>query len=92
MIEYIKQKPVAYAKAIDKSNPDGRPLISLLTDKTVNYVPCGLFNKSNSCDKPFTHDEKEDEVKIHACSLCYFALCGMINAHRQSKCPLLSYM
>ena len=28
-------------------------------------------------------------MRIHACALCYYALCGMINFHHLAKCPLL---
>ena len=54
--------------------------------------PCVFFNRDNSCDKPFIHNETEDTSNIHSCALCYYTLSGLVNVHTISKCPLLCYV
>ena len=92
MMAYVQAKANEYAQATDTKYPDGRVFVGSLVGGCVRYVPCGSFNKDNSCPMSFVHPDLNGEQRIHSCALCYFALCGMINLHRLSQCPLLSYI
>ena len=71
--------------------PNGRQFLGSIVGSCVRYVPCGRFNKDNSCDATFMHTDKNFEKRIHSCALCYFASGGLINDHRLIQCPLLAY-
>ena len=92
MMAYVQAKASLYATATEAKYPDGRMFVGSLVGGCVRYVPCGAFNKDNSCSMAFVHPDQHGEQRIHSCLLCYFALCGMINLHRLSQCPLLSYI
>ena len=70
--------------------PEGRHFIGSIVGGCIRYVPCGHYNKDNSCDLPFVHNDEKSEKRIHACALCYFVMGGMINVHRLIQCPLLA--
>ena len=72
--------------------PNGIKLVNALIEDRTGYVPCGHFNKDNSCDLPFVHLNEKNENMIHSCALCYFVLSGLINVHLLKKCPLLSFI
>ena len=72
--------------------PNGIQLVNDLIEDRTKYLPCGQFNKDNSCDLPFVHLNEKNENVIHSCALCYFVLSGLINVHLLRKCPLLSFI
>ena len=72
--------------------PNGIQLVNDLIEDRTKYIPCGQFNKDNSCDLPFVHLNEKNENMIHSCALCYFVLSGLINVHLLRKCPLLSFI
>ena len=72
--------------------PNGIQLVNDLIEDRTKYLPCGQFNKDNSCDLPFVHLNEKNENMIHSCALCYFVLSGLINVHLLRKCPLLSFI
>ena len=73
-------------------NPNGIKLVNELIEDRTGYVPCGQYNKDNSCALPFVHQNDKGENMIHCCALCYFVLSGLINIHLLRKCPLLDYI
>ena len=90
MMEYIQGISQCYKKSLDKRLPDGRQFIGSIVGGCVRFIPCGHYNKDNSCDLKFVHNDQNDEKIIHACALCYFVLGGMINVHRLIQCPILA--
>ena len=70
--------------------PDGRQFIGSIVGGCIRFIPCGHYNKDNSCDLEFVHNDQNDEKRIHACALCYYVLGGMINVHRLIQCPILA--
>ena len=71
---------------------NGLQLVKDLNEDRTKYLPCGQFNKDNSCDLPFVHLNEKNENLIHGCALCYHALYGLINIHLLRKCPLLPFI
>jgi hypothetical protein len=92
LLSYIKALAHGYKDAISSSAPNGIKLVNELIEDRTGYVPCGHFNKDNSCDLPFVHLNEKNENMIHSCALCYFVLSGLINVHLLKKCPLLSFI
>lgn len=105
MLRYIQHCSRDYAHALDKTFPDLRRVVGFLikTDLGSNGVkgrceekdsnqplPCDVYNKTGTCNYPIVHLDSKQDQRIHSCSLCYFILGGLINMHRQSKCPLLN--
>ena len=92
MMSYVKSLSINYANAIDQKHSKTRGVLSSLVGDSVPFIPCGAYNKDNSCpDQSTLHSDKNGEKRIHSCVLCYFVL-SMINMHRLSKCPLLTYL
>jgi hypothetical protein len=69
-------------------HPTGRSLIKSVTTSS-QFIPCGNYNKDGSCQDAMLHLDKNYCKRIHACTLCFYALNGMTNLHRQTECPLL---
>jgi len=92
LLSYIKVVAHGYKDAISSSAPNGIQLVNDLIEDRTKYLPCGQFNKDNSCDLPFVHLNEKNENMIHSCALCYFVLSGLINVHLLRKCPLLSFI
>jgi len=90
LMTYIQEKSQHYSEKVDKMYPDGRSFIGSIVGGCIRYVPCGSYNKDNSCTLPFVHNDEKGEKRIHACALCYFVMGGMINVHRLIQCPLLA--
>jgi len=82
MMEYIQGISQSYTESLDKKYPDGRQFIGSIVGGCIRFIPCGHYNKDNSCDLEFVHNDQNDEKRIHACALCYYVLGGMINVHR----------
>lgn len=91
MLQYVQEKCQDYVTGLDQKFPEGRQFIGSIVGGCIRYVPCGSYNKDNSCDQSFVHDDSNGEKRIHSCALCYFAMGGMINTHRLIQCPLLAY-
>ena len=94
-----------YAKELDKTFPDLRRVANYLvltevpkgfsrerrgTKSSNRLIPCDIYNQSDDCPYALLHLDSKDEQRIHSCSLCYFTLGGLINLHRQTRCPLLN--
>lgn len=106
MMRYIQHCSIEYAKELDKTFPDLRRVIGYIvkTDISNNgslrersdskgsdqLLPCDIYNKADTCNYPMLHLDANQDQRIHSCSLCYFSLGGLINLHRQTKCPLLN--
>jgi len=90
MMEYIQGISQCYTESLDKKYPDGRQFIGSIVGGCIRFIPCGHYNKDNSCDLEFVHNDQNDEKRIHACALCYYVLGGMINVHRLIQCPILA--
>ena len=86
LLGYVQEQSKFYANTVDD---DSRAFIGSLVGACTQFVPCGRFNKDNSCPKDFIHNDQNHEKRIHACLLCYFVFSGMINIHRLPQCPLL---
>ena len=91
LLKYVQQQSIYYAQAVDRSEEDSRSFVGSLVGGCIRFVPCGSFNKDNSCPEEFIHS-LDNQSRIHSCALCYFALCGMITSHRVTNCPLLKYV
>jgi len=101
MLRYVQKCAHSYAAELDSRFPDCRKVMSKMVrtaipdpriDKDKPYVPCDLYNQDNSCMMGMIHIDAHANGRIHSCSLCYFAMAGMINHHRQNQCPLLSLL
>lgn len=93
MMSYVSNLSINYATAIDQKHAKTRGFVGSLVGGCVRFIPCGAYNKDNSCPSKSTlHSDKSCEKRIHSCVLCYFVLSGMINMHRLPKCPLLAYL
>ena len=55
-------------------------------------LPCDIYNQSDKCPYGLLHLDSKQDQSIHSCSLCYFSLGGLINLHRQTRCPLLNIL
>ena len=58
-------------------------------NNSVLPIPCDIYNQRDTCKYPMIHVDSNQDQRIHSCSLCYYSLRGLINLHRQTKCPLL---
>jgi len=100
MLKYIQQCSHVYAKELDKRFPDVRKVMGRLVKTAVSdqfpdrvYVPCDKYNQlGDDCGTPFVYQDARGNWRIHACTICYFTMGGMINLHRQTRCPLLSLL
>lgn len=106
MLRYIQHCSVDYAKELDKTFPDLRRVLNYLVKSDVpkqglardkcgsgrsnRLLPCDIFNQSDKCPYTLLHLDSKQDQRIHSCSLCYFTLGGLINMHRQTRCPLLN--
>jgi hypothetical protein len=106
MLRYIQHCSADYAKELDKTFPDLRRVLNYLVKSDVpkqglardkcgsgrsnRLLPCDVFNQSDKCPYTLLHLDSKQDQRIHSCSLCYFTLGGLINMHRQTRCPLLN--
>ena len=86
LLKYVQKQSKFYTDYVDD---DSRSFIGSLVGACTQFVPCGKFNKDDSCSQDFIHTDKNGEKRIHSCVLCYFVLSGMISMHRLPNCPLL---
>ena len=86
LLKYVQKQSKFYVDTVDD---DSRSFIGSLVGACTQFVPCGNFNKDDSCSEDFIHTDKNCEKRVHSCVLCYFVLSGMISMHRLPKCPLL---
>jgi len=104
VLRYIENCSTDYVKQLDRSFPDLRRVIGHIVNtvvpknnmtrdrynKATEVLPCDVYNQSDACPYSMLHLDSEENQRIHSCSLCYFSLKGLINLHRQTRCPLLN--
>merc|ERR1712008_525995 len=83
MMEYIQGISQSYTESLDKKYPDGRQFIGSIVGGCIRFIPCGHYNKDNSCDLEFVHNDQNDEKIILACRFCYFVLHRRNDKHSQ---------